>query len=278
MSVTINISGEGLSLEREISILQAGQIISYLGSQQSGSQVYEAQSSGPAALLSGQVDTPKKLIDNSGAKTFPEKIAVIGKYIQDRDGSEQFQLSDIRAVFTKLGTQPGNFSRDLQEASSVLRYIYLKNKKDGTYGLTDLGLEAIEKGFPENLKNTFVKKTQPGAKKVATSTIVRDEIKKMEISSVMTDFPSFHGLKTKGQKILWLLIYADAKGIKSLTPAEVDFLSVEMKGRIASSSFTALNEGNHKMGYVTKLDGKFLIQQSGIDYLKGLVIKKDEDK
>lgn len=279
MAVKIVISGEGLSLEREISLHEAGQIITYLGTKQQlvpNTQENRALLEQSVSEIEGAApSSPKDAISTSGAKTNSEKITAVGKYLQDRDNTQNFAAEEAKSILQKMGEQPGNFLRDLKTAEKS-QYIYCENKSEGVFSVTDKGKANINAKFSEKVILGKQKK-KSFANKSANPVTVNPEIEKLPITTNLDGFPNYHSLDTKWKKIIWLLVFADKNGIEALSPAEVEYLSAKIKGQIARSGFTAHNTPNIKAGYVISKGSKFSAEQSGTDLLKNLV-KQDESK
>jgi len=270
--IKIIIEGEGLSLTKYTTLQKAGQIISFLGYDQALQENGTVTSSNPM-LLTKKIQ-PKDIIAESNAKTYPQKITAVGRYIHEQLGQKTFSLQELKLLFKKMGDEPGNFVRDLNKALE-LQYIICVDATKEEYELTDKGNEAIEKGFlGESIKKS------PGTKRTVVSKGVRDEIKNLQIVSSLEKYPDYHNLPTKGDKILWLLEYVLKNNIKELTPAEIDFLSVKLRDRVEQSGFTALNARNIKKAFVLKNNEGFQIQKRGTDYLLSLnnTLPEEKDK
>lgn len=106
---------------------------------------------------------------------------------------------------------------------------------------------------------------------------INEKVQQMEISPIHNG-TNYHDLKIKGDKILWLLNYAFDKGIEALSSSEIQFFSNGLRGIIHTRDFRALNGRNLKKGFVIKdpNTGKFKIQQSGLEYLKGFNQQQDQ--
>ena len=269
--VKITIEGEGLSLVKYTTLQKAGQIISFLGHEQ------ESVAAGsPSQIQPSLIGTrlqPRDIINNSGAKTYPQKIAALAKYLRDNSGQNTFSPQEIRLVFKKMGDEPKNFTRDFSKAIEI-QYILCTDTVTDQYELTDRGDDAVQNGFVEEVNNG--KKTA-NPKKNTSKKNVRDEVINMEIVGSLENYPDYHGLPTKGDKILWLLEYAFKKDFKALSPAEIDYLSTGLRDRVEAGGFTALNARNVKNAFVAKAAEGFQIQKKGSDYIKNLA-NKNENK
>jgi hypothetical protein len=268
--VKITIEGEGLSLTKHTTLQKAGQIISFLGYDNAQQEGAAPTSMNPVLL--GRKMQPKDIIIESNAKTYPQKITAIGRYIHEQLGQKTFTLQELRIVFKKMGDEPTNFVHDLNKAVE-LQYIICVDATKEEYELTDKGNEAIEKGFIGEMT-----KKSLGTKRTVVSKGTRDEVNALHTVSTLDGYPDYHNLPTKGDKILWLLEYALKNNIKELTPAEVDSLSTKLRDQVEQSGFTALNARNMKKGYVLKNKDGFQIQKRGTDYLIGLVSSLPEEK
>lgn len=258
--VKITIEGGGLSLVRFTTLHKAGQIISFLGMEQAEHQSPQATQ----FALTERKRQAKDLIVESGAKTYPQKIVALAKYIHDQMGQETFTPQEVRSLFKKMGDEPKNFTRDLKEALER-QYIVCVDSSSDLYSITDKGEEAIQGGFNTNHKKSVSIKRTP-----ATFRGTRDEVKNLEITGSLEGYPDFHSLPAKADKILWLLAYADLHGIKGLSSAEVDFLSTNLRDRVASKHFSTFNQRNEKKSYVIKVPEGFLLHKKGSSYLKEL--------
>lgn len=263
-NITVTITGEGISLTKKINLQKAGQIISFLGMEQNipASGSYDASST-PRLLASKPVQ-PKEIIVNSGAKTYPQKIAALGVYLRDHVGQENFTPQEVKVIFKKMGDEPKNFTRDLKSATE-LQYVICVDPANEQYELTDKGAEAVSESF-----STKAIKKSVGSKRAVISNGVRDEVRQLETVGTLEGFPEYYRLTTKADKILWLLAYADKNGVKTLTPTEVDYMSGELRDKVDAKGFTALNQRNIKNSFVSKTVAGFQIQKKGLDHLKSL--------
>jgi len=263
-NITIIITGEGISLTKMTNLQKVGQIISFLGLDQNSSVSTAYESKAPSPLLVSKPIQPKEVIQNSGARTYPQKIAALGAYLRDQVGQTSFSSQDIKVIFKKMGDEPRNFTRDLKSAME-LQYVVCTDPANELYELTDKGAEAVT----ENFSGKATKKTV-GSKRSTISNGVREEIRLLEMVGTLESFPEYHTLPTKGDKILWLIAFADKQGVNTLTPTEVDFMSGELRDKVDAKGFTALNQRNIKNSFVSKTVTGFQIQKKGSDYLKSI--------
>ncbi|MES2409434.1 MAG: hypothetical protein V4509_04010 [Patescibacteria group bacterium] len=263
-NITVTITGEGISLTKKTNLQKAGQIISFLGVEQNASVSTAYESKASSHLLVPKPIQPKEIIVNSSAKTYPQKIAALGVYLRDQVGQETFSPQDMKVIFKKMGDEPKNFTRDLKSAME-LQYVICTDPASEQYELTDKGSEAVT----DNFSSKAIKKSV-GSKRSVVSSGVREEVRQFEMVGMLENFPEYHTLATKGDKILWLLAFADKKGVNALTPTEVDFMSGELRDKVDAKGFTALNQRNIKNVFVSKTATGFQIQKKGSDHLKSL--------
>lgn len=263
-NITVSITGEGLSLTIKTNLQKAGQIISFLGMEQNTPASASYEPAPAPRLLASKPVQPKEIVVNSGAKTYPQKIAALAVYLRDQVGQETFTPQEIKVIFKKMGDEPKNFTRDLKSAME-LQYVICVDPASEQYELTDKGAEAVSQSFSGKATKKSV-----GSKRAVISNGVRDEVRQLETLGTLDGFPEYYGLATKADKILWLLAYADKGGVKTLTPTEVDYMSGELRDKVDAKGFTALNQRNIKNSFVSKTASGFQIQKKGIDHLKSL--------
>lgn len=280
--MTIKIEGEGLTFNLEITMHQAGQIISFLSLakplQATQSNLDTANISILPEVIGEQnrvSSTPIDEINEAKAITFAQKITVIGSYLMKRDGKNYFLIDDVRSELKKLGQFPSSFSRELK-AAEHLRYIY-EESKDGGYKLTELGKNSIQAKFSsESSSNKINKKKKNATKKAIVPQIIRGEVQAIEPQTSMENFNNFYSCKTKREKILWILKFAEINGVSSLNPKEISFLSSKLspkfKDQITIKAFSALNQFNLDNGYVAYNGKEYQIQEAGENNLKNILV------
>lgn len=280
MSVIITIDGDGLSLKRETTLLKAGQIITFLGTEENYSSDIPSGKSNITPLLNPAPNlTPGELIIEANAKTNVERILVLGKFVTDKNRSDKFSTKEVLIELKKIGGEPHNFARDIRMAVSS-NYIHPIDKNQGEYVVTSTGKKAIEDKF-SNKTNKTTSKTRrggTGGKKVAVPP--RQEVLSIPKVTTLSGFPDFHNLPTRSDSILWTLEYANSNNIESLTPREVEEITDKLLNRVAQKDFSAFNKRNIRKGYVLQDGGKFKLQPKGIDHLKELTSgnEKKEEK
>lgn len=263
--VKITIEGDGLSLTKSTTLQKAGQIISFLGYEQGQTGTDSAPVMQPGILA--RRSQPKDVVFSSNAKTYPQKIAALAKYLNDQLGQNTFSPQELKILFKKMGDEPKNFTRDFNKALDS-QYILCVDSSKEQYELTDRGKDAIQSSFTGS---DIEKSSRP--KRSAIFRGIREEIKGLNIAGALDGYPDYHIIPTKGDKILWLLEYADKKDIKSLTPVEIEFLSEKLRDKIEIRGFTALNARNVQKAFVAKTSDGFQIQKRGSDHIKNLAVR-----
>jgi len=263
MAINVTIQGDNLSFTKETSLQKAGQIITFLSLDESS-----IKSPQPTALkeLNSLSDlSPQELINQAKAKTNAQKITVLTQYLSGSD-QEGALSKEVLLQMRKMGEEPANFKRDLRTAES-LQYIYVIDPKKGLYGISEKGKQAIQKGFSDIIPTKFkVKIKGKGGFKRAIPP--RQEVLSLALATNLEGYPDFHALPTKADSILWILAYADSKGIEELTPKEVEIISDKLRNKITQNAFSPFNKKNIKSGFVSPTNGKFKLQQRGTDHLK----------
>lgn len=147
-NVDLTLSG-ALNFTYKISLHQAAQIIAFVSTGEASSD----QGKKPLLILPqtgpARFNAPGSAIDaikQSGAKTYPQKIAALGSFIINRNGTDTFDQKELSALLRRMGDTPQNFSRDLNNAELLG---YVTREPNGEYFLTDKAREAIEAQFAD---------------------------------------------------------------------------------------------------------------------------------
>ncbi|MDO8487655.1 MAG: hypothetical protein Q7S45_05150 [Candidatus Curtissbacteria bacterium] len=267
MTITITIEGDGLSLKKETNLQKAGQIIAFLGLAENSSEAGTRLDLVPSTVLSSPLAlSPAELVIESKAKTNAQKIAVLGSYLLEKDGRDDFLTKEVLLLLRKIGEEPHNFARDLRTAESS-QYVYPIDTKKGKYGVGQKGKQAIQNKFSDKIRATARTKRTGGVRK---ATPPRTEVLSLSIVSSLEGYPDFHVLPSKADAILWVLAYADEQKIEELTPREVEALTDKLRNKIEQKAFSAHNKRNIKLSYVSQTGNRFKLQQKGSDHLKKL--------
>lgn len=272
MSVKIELSGEGLSFSSETSLLKAARIIAFINSEDSLQRAPDMDQA-PAHILAPvrTNKSPREAIQESNAKTNPQKILVFANYIITHENKDSFDSASIRQLFRRAGEpEPGNYSRDWREAIKQT-FIYETEEKN-TYKITDFGESILRTGFTEEAETTVKRKSvgSSSTKKKSSPKIVSDEVKAIpSFVPVVEGLPNYHEIKVKGNRILWILAFADKHGIEELVPADIEYIASRLRDRIPTGSLTALSEVNSKKAFLErKTDGRYKILHSGLEFIK----------
>ncbi len=266
MSIKIHIEGEDLLFDGETSITKAAQVIAFVRS--------ESQESSPSAsirpaFLPATIHNstpPRQLILESGAKTYAQKIAVLGKYLLARD-QHSFSAKEIQELLKKTGEiMPQNFGRDLMTAVR-LGFIFEDPDAKGQYTLTDMGVEATEKGFSA-IKGLPIARSRKNNSSSKPKIKISDDVSAMEIAPNEIGFPDYWKMENKGLRILWILGFAHNHKIMTLIPQEIENLAIRLRDDIEAGAVNALTGQLIKKGFVTVNSKKYRILQSGISFLQ----------
>lgn len=283
MTVKISIEGEGLQYSGETNLHKAAQIIAFMGTEQSSLQNSGASAAAPSSLMAPATPamqtnmTPRQFINQAGAKTNVQKIAVIAKYLKDRS-REVFVRNEIVEEFRRAGeVSPKNIGRDIKE-TVIAGYICESPDQTGEYYLTNEGEEAIIEKFTMEKDG---KKSKPKAKK-AKSTASSSEptnasLKDLVFIPKIDGVPSYWDIK-KSDRIHWILFAAKAHKVDELTNKDIEYVAKMLGDNIGSSTVDAFSKTNRKQSYLHKNGTTYRILQPGIDHLQGLLTVKENGK
>lgn len=275
MSVTIQITGD-VTFEKEITAFQAAHIIGFLSTSEVTNTTPNVGTVQPVLMATpqGRVSL-REIISQSDATTNPQKITVIGHHLIEREGRETFTTTEVRLAFPRAGERPPrNFSRDVRDAVRA-GYIAEDEQDKENYFITNTGLGYLRDGFPATDKKSSSatkRKRSNGSNgsKTEVGSKIRPEIKALTMDSELDGYPLYHSLNKKADKLLWLLVFADDAGIKTLHGQEIEYLASQLRDNVANKQVASLTSNSLKKGLVKKnLDG-YTILQKGIDYVKGL--------
>jgi hypothetical protein len=266
----LTLTGEVI-FSQSITKSQAGQIIAFLGTQlPMPNQAYSGSAlETTIPSTTHRFETPRAAIDETGARTNPEKIVALASYVLQEGTRDAFSLEDIKPLFKRAGeVTPKNLGRDLISAVKA-GYITESNQR-GDYYFTKKASSSIENGFEAKaLATKEHNRTGYRSRKLNAQTL-SDEIKNIEITTTILQYPGFYELKTKSDKFLWVLVLAKKSNVGSLSASEVAFVSDAIGEGIPSSDVNSYFRLNQKKNFVNKSlqDKKIRITPSGEEYLK----------
>ena len=284
MSVKVSLNGDGLSFEAETTVLQAAQIIGFLGNETNTmplnanpSLSYEGAQ--PSLGMPTKPVSPRERLIEVNAKTNPQKILTLGQYVIDRDRSENFSAADIKSLFGRAGEPiPRNLGRDIREAVR-LGFIYEDESISDHFIVTGKGLEALGAGFAGDTskgpRSASSRKRTPRKNGVST---VSESVKNMVVSDVKEGLPNYRTLAQKSDRLMWVLAYAQEAGIEMLTAKEIEDIAQRLSDNIPARQIAPFTQTALKRGYLSKTSDGYRILFSGIRYLKDKIATDDTEE
>lgn len=274
MTVKITIDGDGLHYDMETTIVKASQVIAFLGSEQQIANDINNSSQRPLivnSILERPKASPREAIDESKARTIPQKIAVLGKYLTDRDGVQTFTAVGIREALKNSGESiPANLNRDFKEA---VRSNFICEDGDGEFYVTQNGHNSIRDQFSSGGTKSLKPKKRSKAKgrKIGVPTVMSEKVSNLNITDKFAGMPDYWNLKDgKAQRIMWLLMYAKKHEIDSLTFKEIAYLASKLNDDIQTGAITALLSKAVKSNQVATVSGGYRIIKGGMDFIQKL--------
>ncbi len=273
MSVKITLIGDGLSYECDATVVQAAKIIGFLNTDDTLSNDYGStnptlSTSFIEAPQARALSSPREAILGANAKTNSQKILVLGAYLTQRDGSDEFATSELKTLFVKAGEPaPRNLTRDIRDAIKV-GYIMESMTSSDMYAVTNTGLQTLEEGFSSTLqKKTRKKSSSKSSRKTSTP----EWLLGLSVDDQLEGFPSYRQLGTRSNKVLWILQWVTIAGRERITGTDIcsvaDKLSDDIPAKQVAASFSQHLSG----GRVSKTADGYKILFSGSQYLKQLV-------
>lgn len=256
--IKILIDGQGLKYNGKINLLQASQILAFIGNDKAEPGLKQI-----SPLANKPAISPGEILRTSQSKINAQRIAAFGKYLIDTNNTTSFNIKEVYELFRRSGHKaPKNLPRDLRHGVE-LNYFFEDSAQKEHYIMTDFGLEQVNKGF-EKIKNN--KSRKKSRKRVKSS--INQKLISCEVSSQMQGMPNFSKLKKKGQKVLWLIYFADKKGVRPANPKDIEYLAEKLKENINTKNISALNQTNIKKGFVSVQGNGFSILNDGIKELE----------
>jgi hypothetical protein len=219
--------------------------------------------------------TPRQVLDTSGAKTNPEKIVALANKLVEDGTDDTFKASHVKAAFERAREAvPKNLGRDI---STAVRQGWIADSEavPGSFFVTDEGRRALEVGF-STTNGSKIGKTQ-GAKK-ARAPRTRTKVKVPEMLTGIDEIPSaiegirYSAMKSPRDRLLWSLWFARAQGLDGLDNSSITWITDHLQHGISGKHVGVYFGYNKKDGYATESVTTKLkrITDEGIDHLKSL--------
>jgi len=283
MGLNLKITGDGMTVDQDITLTQAGKIIAFLGSE---AEMTDAPSTGGQLIHTGvaSIDmqptvssrlSVREMIDEAKPNTHAQRITVFGHLVAQshQDGfftsdevKEQYQLAREKLTL--------HFSREVDKAISAGWIEPVRGEKN-TFFVTRKGEDAIANAFNNSGKVRARSKSKPvGTKSAAISEDdVSEAVRNVQpVLPTLPGFPNFHKLKSKGLKIMWLLAMAEKHGIDRLSTKELAFFAGKLRDKLEIRDINGHTVTGAKNGWVTKDNAaNYSLLHDGEEHLKTLV-------
>lgn len=279
MSVKVRLEGDGLNYETDSSVIQAAKIIGFLNTQEPLVDDYIVT---PQAAIRQnnflnedevrQVASPREAIIESGAKTNAQKIVVLGKYIIERDNTDEFGSNELKALFLKAGEPaPRNLARDVRDAVRA-GYITGSLDKSDAYIVTNTGHRAISDSFMIHGGQSVRRKKRGTGGSNGTARLQSEPewLKDVSVSDQLDGFPSYRKMKTRSQKILWILQWAIINSRESLSSGDIISIASKLGNSIPGKQVAAACSPYLSKYYISKGSEGYSILYEGTEYLKSI--------
>ncbi|MEV7633167.1 hypothetical protein AB0N64_12245 [Microbacterium sp. NPDC089318] len=173
LPATVKVTGPGVSIERGVDERTMNAVIGLLvgapafppgggyqgGGGSGGSRGGQDGSSGGGGSEWDGRMTLGEFLDDSGAKTFPQKICATGFYLTDIKGAKDFNRDEIKsALLAAREDMPGNYSRDWASATSM-SLIAPEGHDANRFYIPRTGKKAIESNFQDAPKPRRARKS-----------------------------------------------------------------------------------------------------------------------
>lgn len=269
MSVQITIKGENLDYQGETTLNKAGQILAFLGTEQTSPHSPAPAASVMLPALQSTI-TPRNAISEANAKSNPQKIAALGKYLRDR-GQNAFTRSEVLEQFRRAGeSTPKNIGRDLKDAV-IFGFICESDTQKNEYYLTNNGEEAVLNKFAGDASSAK-KGSRPKSRKISAQTSEPNNQKLKDITWATTweGLPKYWDLQKKSDRILWMLYVAKAQDVKEMTNKDIEYVARQLDDDAPASNINALTQAAKKNGYITRKGAVYTLLGPGTTYVKNL--------
>ena len=279
MALNLKITGNGMNVDQEITLMQAGKIITFLGSESelidtpSSPQLIDASVATVAAQPSlDPRRSVREALERANPRTHAQKITVFGHFEADANG--MFTTDEVKLQYQAAREKAPlhHFSRELDGAVSI-GWIAPAQGESNTYFVTQKGERAIEDSFSAAAKGRA--KSKPASTK---SAVISDEDVSDAVSAVqpvvptLEGFPNYHKLKSKGLKVMWILAMAQAHGVDSLSTKEIAYFAGKLRDKIEIRDMNGHTSTGAKNGWLTKDNSaKYILLHDGEEQLKSLL-------
>jgi hypothetical protein len=272
MVVKVHLEGDGLTFEDETNVFNAAQIIGFLKNSESltGGAPSGGVASQPPLLGNTQTRTsPREALQTSGAKTNPQKIAVLGHYQAAANNHEGFTIDEVKAAFKRAGEPlPKNLGRDVQ-AAVTSSLIYEEDGETGYYILSESAVEAIESGFQQQGKKAVKAKREGGKRSNGTARVSLNEELLKSLKQKNGSLQEFIQARQAAYDVgasnqvaiiaTWLMDEMRQEGI---SPSDLQAVRRYL-GEPGGNPWSQLNNAKNRAGYFSHANG-------GNFYLSGL--------
>jgi len=277
MTTKLTLSGD-ISYDGELDNFLAAKVIAMVEQGENLSQ--PAQTAQSKNFLSTTIQQPAGLFADrslveaftlTGAKTNPQRIAVAGQRSMEENGSEVFTSKDVIEQFRSGGVFSKNLARDMRKAVGQ-GLIFSVTGQRGQYKITDIARTAFKEGFEQArllAPRTSNKKTRRGG--VTQKLEVSDSVMKLPAGVSQEGYADYHDLKMKGDRLVWLLVFAANRGVDGLNSKEIEYLTRQVGDHINPTSIPGLTLSSIRKGLIAKSGAKFRSLEKGKVYLKGQV-------
>lgn len=281
MALNLKITGNGMNVDQEITLMQAGKIITFLGSE---SEIIEAPT-GPQLIDAGTPTVAaqpsldprrsvREALERANPRTHAQKITVFGHFVAEADANGMFTTDEVKLQYQAAREKAPlhHFSRELDGAVSS-GWIAPAQGESNTYFVTQKGERAIEESFSTASKTRA--KSKPANTK---SAMISDEDVSDAVSGIqpvvptLEGFPNYHKLKSKGLKVMWILAMAQTHGIDSLSTKEIAYFAGKLRDKIEIRDMNGHTGTGAKNGWLTKDNSaKYILLHDGEEQLKSLL-------
>ena len=276
MSVKVHLEGDGLLFDDETTPFNAAQIIGFLKNSETLSGQSSALSSvSPVMSIARPRISPRQALTESGAKTNPQKIVVLGKYQMDLSTHEGFTLDEVKSAYKRSGEpMPKNFSRDAQTAVD-LDLMFREDENSDMYVLSDKALEYLQTGFPEQDKARVTlgrrdKVTRRGGSS-ARLTLNEELLGQLKdhngsLQQFIWERQSEYDKGASSQVAILATWLFDELKYDGISPSDLKTIRSH-RGEPAGNPGSQLNNAKNRDGYFQRVkEGKFELSQKGEDY------------